>query len=153
LFERASEAVPGLAIQEIHTQPEVRHMSLDQLVLRLKVLPEDVVPGKTVTKVCTALPEHPNTEGVAITAMGLVAIGALETRADEKNEVLKDLGKMLVSLSVDVRIGKLCGKFFVIDSTNSIKYSFTNVSVVLFYSARLRVQQVHRRCADNFGGA
>ena len=107
-IERAGEAVPGVAVLETHAQPEVRRVALDQLVLRLKALPEGVVPGKTAAEACAALPEPPNPEAVAIAATGLVAIGALEHREDEDDEVLTDLGTVLARLPADARIGKLC---------------------------------------------
>ena len=102
--ERAGEA----GQLETHSQPEVRRVALDQLVLRLKALPEGMVPGKTATEACAALPEPPDPESVQIAATSLMAIGALERRQEEADEVLTDLGSVLAKLPVDARLGKLC---------------------------------------------
>ncbi len=93
---------------ETHSQPEVRRVALDQLVLRLKALPEGVVPGKTAAEACAALPEPPDPESVQIAATSLMSIGALEKLPDKEDEVLTDLGAVLARLPVDARLGKLC---------------------------------------------
>ncbi|KAL7549983.1 hypothetical protein ACHAWF_013233 [Thalassiosira exigua] len=102
--ERAGEA----GQLETHSQPEVRRVALDQLVLRLKALPAGMVPGKTATEACASLPEPPDPESVQIAATSLMAIGALERKREEADEVLTDLGSVLAKLPVDARLGKLC---------------------------------------------
>jgi hypothetical protein len=98
-FAKAVEKLPrpgyNLA-QYLLMCSEARTIGSDnQLVLWLRVLFEDVVFGKTVTKACMMLLGLPYPKAVVITAIGPVAVGSLG--------------------------GKMCGKFFFIDSTHSIK--------------------------------
>ena len=113
---RAGRVRPGLAVHlfprdaplEAHAEPEVRRVALEQLVLRLKALPEGVVPGRTAAEACAALPEPPEPAAVARAASGLVAIGALTAReAADDDEQLTELGALLARLPVDARLGKL----------------------------------------------
>ena len=109
-IERAGDPqnAGGAPVLETHAQPEVRRVALDQLVLRLKALPEGVVPGRTAADACAALPEPPEPDAVRRAANQLVAIGALERREEEADERLTDLGAVLARLPIDAKMGKLC---------------------------------------------
>jgi hypothetical protein len=82
-----------------YTDPEVRRVGLQQLVMRVKALNLE----GNAEAVCSRLPEPPQTAAVHNAVEDLRCIGALAA-ADEH---LTPLGKLLAQLPTDARLGKL----------------------------------------------
>ncbi|KAJ1455787.1 P-loop containing nucleoside triphosphate hydrolase protein [Pelagophyceae sp. CCMP2097] len=114
---RAGRVRAGLAVHlypsdaplRQQSEPEVRRVALEQLVLRIKALPEGLLEEGTAAAACAALPEPPEPAAVTGAAEMLIAIGALEEigEGSAKRESLTQLGALLARLPVDVRLGKL----------------------------------------------
>ena len=104
---RAGRTQPGLAFHLFtsitplarHTQPEVRRVGLEQLVMRTKALK---LPGRAAYT-CSQLPEPPSPSAVEGAVAELTALGALRP----SDEVLTPLGRLLSRLPVDAKLGKL----------------------------------------------
>jgi ATP-dependent RNA helicase DHX57 len=107
---RAGRVQAGLCIhlyasdvkQAAYTEPEVRRVALEQLVMRTKALRLRSLGGHRAADICSRLPEPPDREAVDGAVMVLTALGAFT--ADEE---LTELGKLLAKLPVDARLGKL----------------------------------------------
>jgi ATP-dependent RNA helicase DHX57 len=108
---RAGRVMPGFCFHlytsfrfEKHLRrdpvPEILRVPLEQMVLRIKVLP--LFKNKTVESVLRDMIEPPLEEGMQSAIVRLKGVGALDTDCD-----LTPLGFHLASLPVDVRIGKL----------------------------------------------
>ena len=82
-----------------YTDPEVRRVGLQQLVMRVKALNLE----GNAEAVCSRLPEPPQPAAVHNAVEDLRCIGALAA-ADEH---LTPLGKLLAQLPTDARLGKL----------------------------------------------
>ncbi|XP_022087605.1 putative ATP-dependent RNA helicase DHX57 [Acanthaster planci] len=80
--------------------PEIQRIPLEQLVLRIKILP--LFKGMSAQGVLSNLLEPPPTSNIQDAILRLQNLGALD-----KDEGLTSLGYHLASLPVDVRIGKL----------------------------------------------
>jgi len=107
---RAGRVQPGLCVhlypsdckQAAYTEPEVRRVALEQLVMRTKALRLRGLGGNRAADICGRLPEPPDMEAVSAAVMELTSLGALTA-----SEELTDLGKLLAKLPVDARLGKL----------------------------------------------
>ena len=80
--------------------PEIQRIPLEQMVLRIKILP--LFKSFKVLKVLKSLIEPPQVEAMDSAIVRLKGVGALDAQCD-----LTPLGYHLASLPVDVRIGKL----------------------------------------------
>ena len=104
---RAGRVRPGIAFHLFpsdaplnrYTDPEVRRVGLQQLVMRVKSL---ALPG-SAEEVCSRLPEPPELLSVRNAVEDLRCIGALA----HDDEHLTPLGKLLSQLPTDARLGKL----------------------------------------------
>ncbi len=106
---RAGRVRPGIAFHLFtsdslermnrYTDPEVRRVGLQQLVMRVKALNLE----GNAEAVCSRLPEPPQPAAVHNAVEDLRCIGALAA-ADEH---LTPLGKLLAQLPTDARLGKL----------------------------------------------
>ena len=104
---RAGRVRPGIAFHLFpsdaplnrYTDPEVRRVGLQQLVMRVKALS---LPG-SAEQVCARLPEPPEPAAVHNAVEDLRCIGALA----HDDEHLTPLGKLLSQLPTDARLGKL----------------------------------------------
>ena len=104
---RAGRVRPGIAFHLFtsdaelnrYTDPEVRRVGLQQLVMRVKALS---LPG-SAEEVCARLPEPPEPTAVHNAVEDLRCIGALAV----DDEHLTPLGKLLAQLPTDARLGKL----------------------------------------------
>ena len=104
---RAGRVRPGIAFHLFpsdaplnkYTDPEVRRVGLQQLVMRVKALS---LPG-SAEQVCARLPEPPELLSVRNAVEDLRCIGALA----HEDEHLTPLGKLLSQLPTDARLGKL----------------------------------------------
>ena len=104
---RAGRVRPGIAFHLFpsdaplnrYTDPEVRRVGLQQLVMRVKALN---LPG-SAEEVCARLPEPPERAAVHNAVEDLRCIGALAAG----DEHLTPLGKLLAQLPTDARLGKL----------------------------------------------
>ncbi|KAM7349281.1 putative ATP-dependent RNA helicase DHX57 [Cochliomyia hominivorax] len=108
---RAGRVMPGVCIH-LYTQhrfkhnflaqpvPEIHRVPLEQLVLRIKTLPN--LDGLNVVEVLGQTLEPPTEENIIAAVTRLQDVGAL----DEEQQ-LTPLGHHLSALPVDVRIGKL----------------------------------------------
>lgn len=107
---RAGRVQPGLCVhlypsdapQAAYTEPEVRRVALEQLVMRTKALRLRGLGGTRAADICSRLPEPPDIEAVNVAVMELTSLGALSPR-----EELTELGNLLAKLPVDARLGKL----------------------------------------------
>ena len=107
---RAGRVQPGLCVhlypsdveQAAYTEPEVRRVALEQLVMRTKALRLRGLGGTRAADICSRLPEPPDIEAVNVAVMELTCLGALTPQ-----EELTELGKLLAKLPVDARLGKL----------------------------------------------
>lgn len=108
---RAGRVMPGVCIH-LFTQhrfkhhllaqpvPEIHRVPLEQLLLRIKILPN--FEDRSVYDVLGATIEPPNLESIDSSVGRLQDVGALD-----ENQKLTALGLHLAALPVDVRIGKL----------------------------------------------
>ena len=104
---RAGRVRPGIAFHLFpsdaplnrYTDPEVRRVGLQQLVMRVKALS---LPG-SAEQVCARLPEPPEPAAVHNAVEDLRCIGALA----HDDERLTPLGNLLSQLPTDARLGKL----------------------------------------------
>ncbi|XP_013786196.1 putative ATP-dependent RNA helicase DHX57 [Limulus polyphemus] len=83
-----------------HPEPEIQRIPLEQIVLRVKLMP--IFAKKSVLDVLSSTLEPPPSESVKMAVNRLQELGALD-----KMEDLTPLGYHIASLPVDVRIGKL----------------------------------------------
>ena len=103
---RAGRVRPGLCVHlypsdsrlEKYTEPEVRRVPLDQLIMRIKSLR---LPGSAAA-IASQLPEPPEPSAVLASIDELEALGALDA-----SEQLTPLGSLLSSLPISPRLGKL----------------------------------------------
>ena len=108
---RAGRVQPGLCVhlypsdvrQASYTEPEVRRVALEQLVMRTKALRLRGLGGNRAADIASRLPEPPDMEAVDAAVQELKSLGALE----RTTEGLTDLGKLLAKLPIDARLGKL----------------------------------------------
>ncbi|XP_025832917.1 putative ATP-dependent RNA helicase DHX57 [Agrilus planipennis] len=108
---RAGRVMPGVCIHLFTNHrfkhhfkpqpiPEIQRISLEQLILHIKILPN--FEDRTVNDVLDKLIEPPEIENINAAIFRLQNVGALD---DDNN--LTPLGQHLAALPVDVRIGKL----------------------------------------------
>ena len=103
---RAGRVRPGLCVHlypsdarlERYTEPEVRRVPLEQLIMRMKALR---LPGRAAT-IAALLPEAPDPSAVAASVDALETLGALDVSED-----LTPLGSLLAALPIAPRLGKL----------------------------------------------
>jgi ATP-dependent RNA helicase DHX57 len=104
---RAGRVRPGLCVHlfpsdaplAAYTEPEVRRVPLDQLLMRMKALK---LPGKAAA-IAAQLPEPPEPSVVLASISELETLGAL----DAADESLTPLGELLATLPIAPRLGKL----------------------------------------------
>ena len=100
---RAGRVQAGLCIhlyasdvkQAAYTEPEVRRVALEQLVMRTKALRLRSLGGHRAADICSRLPEPPDREAVDGAVMVLTALGAFT-----QDEELTELGKLLAKSSI-----------------------------------------------------
>lgn len=80
--------------------PEIHRVPLEQLLLRIKTLPN--FKSREIFEVVNSIVEPPTEEGIESAISRLQDVGAFD---NEQN--LTALGEHLAALPVDVRIGKL----------------------------------------------
>lgn len=80
--------------------PEIQRIPLEQMVLRIKILP--CFANQEVAKVLSNILEPPALQGITSAISRLQDVGALDPRVD-----LTPLGYHLAQLPVDVRVGKI----------------------------------------------
>lgn len=80
--------------------PEIKRVPLDQLLLRIKTLPN--FSEREIAQVIANILEPPSDDSIASAVKSLQDVGAFD--ADQN---LTALGHILASFPVDVRIGKL----------------------------------------------
>lgn len=108
---RAGRVMPGVAVHLFTNHrfrhhlipqpiPELHRVPLEQLLLRIKILPN--FENRSVYEVLGATIEPPAVESVDAAVMRLQDVGALD-----EQQKLTSLGLHLAALPVDVRIGKL----------------------------------------------
>lgn len=108
---RAGRVMPGVCIHLFTSNrykyqflqqpvPELHRVPLEQLLLRIKVLPN--FENRSVFNVLAATIEPPAVESIDSAVLRLQDVGALD-----ESQALTSLGLHLAALPVDVRIGKL----------------------------------------------
>ncbi|KAF0286786.1 putative ATP-dependent RNA helicase DHX57 [Amphibalanus amphitrite] len=108
---RAGRVMPGVCFHlytsyryrhHIRSQPipEIKRVPLEQLVLRIKILP--LFTGKDVNKVLGRVLESPEAGSISAAVRRLQELGALDHQGQ-----MTPLGYHVAALPVDVRIGKL----------------------------------------------
>ena len=103
---RAGRVRPGLCVHlhtsdaalSQYTEPEVRRVPLEQLIMRIKSLR---LPG-LAGEICAELPEPPAPAAVTASVAELEGLGAIDAA-----EQLTPLGQLLATLPIDPRLGKL----------------------------------------------
>lgn len=90
---------PSDADLEPQTEPEVRRVSLERLIMSTKALR---LPGRT-DEILSQLPEPPEPVAAAVALRDLSLIGAISAH----NEALTPLGNLLVELPIEPRLAKL----------------------------------------------
>lgn len=123
--------------------PEIQRIPLEQMVLRIKILP--AFADQTVANVLSNILEPPSLEGITSAIARLQDVGALDPSC-----ALTPLGYHLAQLPVDVRIGKILifgAVFRCLDSALTIAAALSHRSP---FSAPFREREAATKARNRF---
>lgn len=123
--------------------PEIKRVPLEQLLLRIKTLPN--FADYRIEQVISNIMEPPSEEAVVTAIQRLEDVGAFDG-----NDELTALGEVLATLPVDVRIGKLM-LFGAIFQVYRNSYQFHTISIYSQQTFFIHIFTDCGQCTDNSG--